>query len=300
MKEDKLVQDWLSNEVSADEIAEMERLIAFTENLTVPEKKTKSEAWNDVLGKINEESTDNEVILIPEKQTSRKWIAWVASIAALFLVGYFSMQETPEPSIYSTELADNLTHTLPDNSIVTMNAQSSISLMEENWATERTLRLNGEAFFEVERGSKFTVATDLGEISVLGTSFNVFVRGEELVVSTFSGKVRVADKDQEVVLEKGDQLTYVPNENVWTVSNFNKNETATWRTGAFYFDTTPLPKVIGELERQFDIKFNVNTDLSNRFYSGYFSKTNLTEALQLVFVPMGLTAEVDGNQVNVQ
>nr|WP_255552120.1 FecR domain-containing protein [Roseivirga sp. E12] len=210
------------------------------------------------------------------------------------------MQGTPEPSIYSTDLADNITHTLPDNSMVTINAQSSISLIEENWGKSRSLRLNGEAFFEVEPGSKFTVTTNLGEISVLGTSFNIFSRDDELIVSTFTGKVEVKDKDRLVILEKGDQLTYRPTEELWRIDNFNLNETATWRTGAFYFDTTPLQKVIDELERQFDIKINVSIDLRDRFYSGYFSKTDLTEALQLVFVPMGLTIEVEGNQVNVQ
>ncbi len=300
MKEDKLIQDWLSEEVSANEMAEMEQILAFTEKLEVPERKSKTDAWADVLGKINEESSDNEVILVPQAAPNRKWIAWVASIAALFLIGYFGMQGTPEPSIYSTELADNLVHNLPDNSVVTINAKSSISLIEEDWTNARSLRLSGEAFFEVEPGSKFTVATDLAEVSVLGTSFNVFSRDEELIVSTFSGKVEVKNNENVVVLEKGDQLTHIPAENIWKVDRFNQNETATWRTGAFYFDTTPLRKVIDELERQFDIKINVSIDLRDRFYSGYFSKTNLTEALQLVFVPMGLTTEIEGNQVNVQ
>jgi transmembrane sensor len=45
----------------------------------------------------------------------------------------------------------------------------------DDWSKERTLSLEGEAFFEVQKGSKFSVVTSDGIVEVLGTSFDVTV-----------------------------------------------------------------------------------------------------------------------------
>lgn len=306
MKEDKLIQDWLSKEVSATDVAEMERLIGFTEKLSVPENKAKAEAWADILGKINEETTDNQVILIPEKQENRKWIVWAVSIAAIFLAGYFGMVQLEKPSVYSTASTNTTSHNLPDNSVVTLNSESSVSVLENRWDTDRKVKLEGEAFFEVEPGSKFTVVTDYGEVTVLGTSFNVYARPTGFEVTCKTGTVKVLYQDQETILTPGYKAYYTEFSkpfvqiNSLNVTKVNTDQIGAWREGNFYYDGINLQEVIDEMERQFDIEIEVSANMSGLFYNGYFSKSNLTEALQLVFVPMGLTFEVEGNQVKVQ
>lgn len=84
------------------------------------------------------------------------------------------------------------------------------------------------------------------------------------------------------------------------MQDFNPQLSATWRIGEFYFDAVELTKVIRELERQFDIKVEVTGDVTDRFYSGFFSTQNLAEALQLVFVPMGLSSQINGSIVTVE
>lgn len=300
MKEDKLIQEWLSKETSADNFDQLEKAIALSESLDVPEKTSHEDAWAGLLDKINTETSDNERLMVPVRQSNKRWMVWAASIAAIFVLGYFSLRNMPTPSVYSTESANILAHTLPDNSIITLNANSSISLIEENWTDNRVLSLIGEAFFEVSPGSKFTVLTDMGDISVLGTSFNVFVRENELQVSTFTGVVKVEKDGKSILLEKGDQLSFTTKKERWSTTQFNFNQVATWRSGAFHFNSIPLQKVVDELERQFAIEIEVASDISQSIYSGFFSKTDLNEALQLVFVPMGMTFEIDGNKVNVQ
>ena len=45
---------------------------------------------------------------------------------------------------------------------------------KKRFTDERIIQLRGEAFFEVEKGSRFVVQTGKGAVEVLGTSFNVF------------------------------------------------------------------------------------------------------------------------------
>lgn len=298
MKEDKIIKDWLENELKTEEIAQMEKVISFTEKLHVPVKTSKEDAWSVLLSRIESEPTDNGRILTPEASPKKSIWLWVASTAAVILVTYFSFFNTNKLITETAIPGQLLTVTLPDKSTVTLNSETTLSYKEKSFLKNRSVALSGEAFFEVTPGSTFKIMHSNSEVKVLGTSFNVYNRNNELNVSVFSGKVEVSSGDQVVRLNKGEQAKLEKGKLL--VGEFNPEQTATWRNGHFYFDAEPLSKVVEELERQFDIEINVNTDISERFYSGYFSKTNLTEALQLVFVPMGISFHSDGNQVTIE
>lgn len=302
MKKDDLIENWLEFETSSEEREEMERIIAFTEKLDAPATKTKAAAWDDLMSSINEESQDNERVLVTEKKTNSRWLVYAMSIAAALVLGYFSLIDNSNPGIvrFQTATAQIITETLPDQSEVTLNAGSFLSYSSENWQTARAVELKGEAFFQVSKGNTFTVDTEIGKVTVLGTSFNVYNRDEDFNVACFTGSVQVNINADQVVLKPGQKAAIDSQSGRLTVQDFNPQLSATWRIGEFYFDAVELTKVIRELERQFDIKIEVTGDISDRFYSGFFSTQNLAEALQLVFVPMGLSSQVSGSIVTVQ
>lgn len=301
MKKDDLIENWLELETSLEEREEMERIIALTEHLDVPESKTKDSAWDELMSNINE-SADNERVLVPEKRSQNRWLVYATSIAAAMVIGYFSLFQADSSGIVSfeTDTAQILTETLPDQSEVTLNAGSSLSYNVEEWSSERMVDLQGEAFFEVSKGNTFTVNTSRGQVTVLGTSFNVYNRDNELTVTCFTGSVKVKIDEDEVILSPGSKATIDLQSGRLLVQDFNPQQSATWRIGEFYFNAASLTKVISELERQFDIKIEVKGDISERFYSGFFSTKSLSEALQLVFVPMGLSSQVNDNIVTVE
>ncbi|MCB4800365.1 FecR family protein, partial [Neotamlana laminarinivorans] len=72
---------------------------------------------------------------------------------------------------FETQIAQTETFKLPDESEVILNAQSKLSFSKKEWETNRNLKLQGEAFFKVTKGEKFTVNTKAGSIQVLGTQF---------------------------------------------------------------------------------------------------------------------------------
>ncbi|MFQ5771306.1 MAG: FecR family protein, partial [bacterium] len=81
---------------------------------------------------------------------------------------------------------------LPDNSEVNLNAESSIKYPPKSWAKQREVILTGEAFFKVaEVGTPFSVRSGFVVTSVLGTSFNVRARGIQVEVACVTGKVSV-------------------------------------------------------------------------------------------------------------
>ena len=299
MAKDDLIKDWLANDTSSpEEKAALERMIATSGQLKAPEKTTKEEAWDQLVSKINEEGNTNEKVMTTT--TSRRaWIGYAIGIAASFFLAYYFFFSNPTTT-YQTAPGMLQTYTLPDNSTITLNAGSSIRFKEKKWEENRSLKLSGEAFFNVMPGKDFIVHTENGEIKVLGTSFNVFSRSGQFSVSCFTGQVAVAHNDRLEKLSPGMRATIDGISNRLEIKSFDPQKTATWRIGDFYFDASPLEEVIKTLERQFDINIHVTVNIEDRRYSGYFNTKNKTEALQLVFTPMGLNFEINGKTVTVQ
>lgn len=99
---------------------------------------------------------------------------------------------------------------LPDGSYVLLNSYSSVSYSSD--FEDRIINLSGEAFFDVQAGdSPFVVKTELGDVKVLGTGFNVKSNEDELQVEVDEGTVEVASgectdkirKGERAVLKKG-------------------------------------------------------------------------------------------------
>lgn len=300
MEKDNLIEDWLAQETSHEEREELERIIRLTENLTVPENTNKENAWSKLVSNIEEKPSDHERVMIPQKSKTSTWLIWTSSVAAALVIGYFTLFNNENGEVtFNTLTAEMATQVLPDNSEVTLNAGSTLSYDQNNWSEARSLSLDGEAFFKVKEGEIFTVNTSNGNVTVLGTSFNVFSRQDDLNVQCFTGRVRVEANGESVTLTPNQSATIDAQSGRLTVQDFNPETTATWRNGEFYFDAVALSEVIAELERQFNIKVEVSSDISNRFYTGFFSTQSLTEALQLVFVPMGLNSTINGSTVTV-
>ncbi len=299
MAKDNLINDWLENEISGSERLEMERIIALTENLDVPAQRTKAQAWDDLLSKIDKSGQSNERVLVPQSTSRRTWIGIAVSIAAVLIVGIYFL--IPDNGVtLTTGTAQQEEFVLPDNSVVLLNANSSISYDKQSWMSNRSLELSGEAFFKVEPGSDFTVMTPKGQVQVVGTSFNVYSRNEILEVSCFEGKVNVGNSANSELITAGMKATIAGNSDRFDIGSFDPNQTATWRIGEFYFNEANLASVLKELERQFNITISISTNIEYRTYSGYFNNNNLIEALQLVLTPMGLQFEINDDQVTVQ
>ena len=79
---------------------------------------------------------------------------------------------------------------LPDGSIAYLNNNSNIEY-DRNF-NDRVVKQQGEVFYSVKKGkSPFVVITDLGEIKVLGTKFNVKSSYKELEVEVEEGIVEL-------------------------------------------------------------------------------------------------------------
>lgn len=256
----------------------------------VPEGKSTDQAWNELQAKLNNRKPQAKVVAF-----SWKPMVSVAAAAAI-IVGLILFW--PNQTLRTVACADGKQEiiTLPDASTASLNAGSTLTFSDD-WDDARSVELNGQAFFEVIKGSKFQVVTPTGVVEVLGTSFDVYSREDDFKVACRTGRVRVSAGKQSVEIAPG--FTAVWDNGRLLVGEFDLTE-SDWRNGEFIYREAELTTVFDELARQFNVKLQLPS-LEGRLYTGRFSNKNLEEALQLVCLPMGLNFTImDSGEVRIE
>lgn len=149
---------------------------------------------------------------------------------------------------YKTERNETRQLQLPDGSRVTLDAASAMSLQFTRDA--RHVRLHyGNAFFDLQDGDRrpLIVETDAGQITDIGTRFNVQSRKGQDTVMVAEGIVDVHIRDgQHARLHAGEAAHY--HAHGLARATVDPLDVAAWQQGVQVFRGTPLRVVLDELE----------------------------------------------------
>src|SRR6187431_2877341 len=180
---------------------------------------------------------------------------WGLAAAASFAFVVWFNKVTAVDYVYALP-GERKEFNLIDESLVTINAGSTITYKKRSFKEDRVLLLDGEAFFDVKPGSTFTVKTNYGFVVVLGTRFNVVAREGVFEVNCYTGKVKVeTKKEQSIVITAGERSVENQEDQTLARSSFIPSEgNPDWMVGKFVFEDQPLSRVVSELERQYGIQ----------------------------------------------
>lgn len=291
--EDTFLAQWLEGKISDDDLKAQVGLIDF--NAYVKLKETLN------LYEVAQPDTDKHFAAVKtklakshEEKPLKKirpyvYMAVAASLLLLFgLFGLFAFSNHAQSGFGQSKTLD-----LADGSRVKINAKSTLdypALFKYN----RELRLYGEAFFEVRKGSKFTVQTALGEVEVLGTKFNVVSQGNFFEVVCFDGRVKVCHASQTVILTQGNAVRFFNG----SQENWKENPGVEpgWIGGESSFRNTPLEQVIHQFENQYDLKIVYPKILARVRFTGSFTHNNQQKALQSICLPLQLKPQETGSK----
>lgn len=193
---------------------------------------------------------------------------------------------------FETQRGNHYTLFLPDNSRVELNAETSLSYKPFWWRVSRSVAMNGEAYFEVQKGSDFTVRCNAGVVKVLGTKFNVKSRAGEFKVTCITGKVSVKVSNQSVILAP-DMEAKVVGESFTSAPTTTANEVVSWTKNHFNFTNCSLESVLQEIERQYNIRIRRPAKIDYFYTGNFFKTTDPKEVLDIVGKPYGLSLEID-------
>lgn len=264
--------------LSETEKQQVHDINSYIDSLSLPKYNTQDE-FEKLKSSLKGKKTKGRTI----SYRPHIYLSIAASIAVLIIFGFktlFFNENATELKNYSTALTEKQSINLPDNSEVNLNSESLISYNEKKWKTNRELTLEGEAFFKVKKGERFTVITELGEISVLGTSFNVRCR-ENIEVVCFTGKVKFSNDTIERILNAGDALKLSSDRlDEWTTNK----PTVSWLSGVTEMDNVPAYEALNELSRQFNIK--VNSGIITDTITVDFPNDDPMVAIEQILIPL--------------
>ncbi len=296
MEKNYLLHKYLNGEASEEDIQKLMTDPEMKDYLKIATETSKLDAPNYEANTNWEAITKKTLSHEPKvrKLNPVKQLWRVAAVVAILIAGYFFL--LPKNTVVSTDIAQQQSFQLPDTSEVVLNASSEISYHKKNWGEQRNLELDGEAYFKVAKGKKFSVETPQGVVSVLGTQFNVYSRGDEFQIKTFEGLVSVAFNDTLVKVPAGNFLKVTKNE-LASFTMISEHEPS-WVNFESSFSNEPLVIVFEELERQYPIKVTTEIPLTQKF-TGSFTHKNLDIALRSICEPLQLQFTIQENQVSV-
>jgi len=267
----------------------------------------------------------------PERGTSAGWRTRsrgaalryglsVAAIVAAVVVAHVLRRPAPDPNESSTqtittERAEQAQIRLADGTRVHLNAESQIQYPGRFSKDQRTVRLTGEAYFEVEADTvrPFVVTTETATLRVLGTAFMVdaYADSARTHVAVRHGRVTLApDRSASSAAERAAKTVeeLVISAGQWGVVDLSgqmlRRRSADvahhfgWLNNQLVFRAAPLRSVARRLERWYDVEVRiVSSRLAERRLTATFSDEPLDEVLHALALSLNARYQRDGRTV---
>lgn len=184
---------------------------------------------------------------------------------------------------------------LEDGSVVYLNSESSITYPKD-FMSNRTIRLEGEAYFEVVKDPAHPFAVEANGIitTALGTSFNIstFNKDQQVAVTLLTGKVKLNHQGSEryIELNPGEESRLSLGDQAMEKYEVSAADKILWTEGILKFDEATLDEMVDVLGRWYGVSITVNGKPKALRASGVFDSQ---ESLRNVLNVMGKTLEFE-------
>ena len=167
--------------------------------------------------------------------------------------------------------------TLSDGTVVQLNAGSKLAFPAKFTGAKREVFLKGEGYFEVAKDANkpFIVSTEIMNVKVLGTHFNVNAYENDKTTSAVlvEGSIEVYnnnlfDKDL-CQIKPGQGCFFTENSTGFKIQNVEMNEFISWKDGYFQFKDKPFENLIKKVEQYYHKTIAIgDNELAHRALSG--------------------------------
>ena len=205
----------------------------------------------------------------------------------------------------TTEPGQRTSFYLADGTQVCLNADSQIQILPSFGDSIRSLRLKGEAYFDVAANPEmpFLVYTEGSYTRVLGTKFGVraYPGDQNIRVAVAEGevtlgiseensigglhltrnKIGILDSDKKIKVKEAEDITSY----------------LAWKDGRLVFRSTPFDEVVSRLERWYNIDITADASLSAQKITATFKEEPMLEVLNVLALSLDAKFKKTGRKI---
>ncbi len=192
---------------------------------------------------------------------------------------------------------------LPDGTGVMLGPLSTLAYSADYGHGERAVRLEGDGYFDVvhDASRPFVVRTATAQVRDIGTRFalreRTGERGLDVVVADGSVAVRHPSARDSLLLARGDVARLPATGPAVVRRGVDTRRYLGWTEGELDFERTPLPIVIAELQRWYDVEITLaSRDLERRLLTASFRDKPIPEVLTLIAASLDIAVSRAGQR----
>ncbi len=250
-----------------------------------------SKAWEKMDARIEEQPT--KVFFL---KPLLKYAVAVSIAILIGITGYkFILSDQAEFIAFHNNDEAVKSLELPDGSLVYLAKNTTVEY-QKDFKDNRNVKLNGEAFFDVVRDEQhtFKINTSYGDVSVLGTSFNVNTKFKETTVSVKSGRVALENKNDKIELTVNESASS-DGQSISEKTRANTN-VLSWKTGHFTFENTPIDEAIRDINSYYDQMIINESQEEECRITGVFKNQKLDEIIEALALSCNLEFSKKNNK----
>jgi len=235
-------------------------------------------------------------------------LAGLAAVALLCVgVVTFFMLNRVSVTDYTTEIGEQRTITLPDNSQVLLNTATHVRVTYSR-SLRRIDLLSGEALFQVQKDARrpFEVHALNGVTTAVGTEFDVQVNGASAAVSVLVGTVKVEGtagdpKGQTAQVTLGQAVDYTAAGAVSAVRAADANRIRAWQAHRVVYTDVALAVALQDYNRYLRVPIVVgDPSLAARHVNGVFLIDDPTSFIDALEQGLHVKAVATGSEIVLQ
>lgn len=244
--------------------------------------------------------------------TQNQWVKIAAVFLIVLFAGTFGYYLVSNPTLvtYQTGYGKIRTIRLPDQSLVTLNANSQLQY-RPNWdgTLPREVWLKGEAFFSVthqKNRQQFLVHTsNKFNVEVLGTKFNVLDRENQFQVVLNTGKIRLSSERnnlKQTVTMKPGQLIELKQAHQLQLKEVTRTaQYSSWKNRVLEFDQANLADISRILKDSYGLNLEItDSTLLKNHISGTVPMDNEDVVLEGISQLFHIRLIRENNHITIQ
>lgn len=238
----------------------------------------------------------------PPRKDLRITRYWIVAAGVLLVFGlgilmqYILSQHSKQQFSYKADtlievpLGQMSAVVLPDGTKVQLNSGTKLVYSPGFNSGERTVNLEGEAFFDVTKDTKhpFIIQTETLDFKVYGTTFNIqaYPDEKEINATLVEGSLGIMGKNgcELVRLVPGEHATYRDENKKMVVGRVTLDLYTSWKDGLVTFKNEKLKDIAQTLERWYNVEIIIkDAALGEEIYMGSILKNKPIDQILEVF-----------------